>query len=185
MSGMKIVRLEDISAIKPFDCGDSDLNEFLLKDAALYQQQFLASTYIIEDDDRTIAFYSLLNDKISKSNIPQNLWCKVRKEIPHSKHMGSYPAVKIGRLGVSLSQKGNRIGSQILEGIRITLITNRQYSACRFLTVDAYKEAVPFYEKNGFIPLLNQSTEELTVPMYLDLKKYAMNIPPFSVMLSR
>ena len=80
---MKIIRLEDISQIKPFDCGDSDLNEFLLSDAALYQQQFLASTYIIEDDERTIAFYSLLNDKISKSNIPQNLWRKVRKEVVH------------------------------------------------------------------------------------------------------
>jgi hypothetical protein len=43
---IEIVRLSEIQEIKPFDCEDSDLNEFLLKDAQLYQRQLLAVTYI-------------------------------------------------------------------------------------------------------------------------------------------
>jgi hypothetical protein len=47
-------------------------------------------------------------------------------------------------------------------------------SACRFLTVDAYKDAVSFYEKNGFRKMVNASEipeESPTIPLYLDLKQ--------------
>ena len=43
-------------------------------------------------------------------------------------------------------------------------------SASRFLTVDAYVAAVPFYEENGFVKLVNIAEGE-TVPMYYDLKQ--------------
>ena len=52
------------------------------------------------------------------------------------------------------------------------LINNTLISACRFLTVDAYKDALPFYLKNGFWLLVNDIEEEqYTVPMYFDLKE--------------
>ena len=39
------------------------------------------------------------------------------------------------------------------------------------MTVDAYKEALPFYERNGFKRLVNEDEEgEYTIPMYYDLK---------------
>ena len=50
------------------------------------------------------------------------------------------------------------------------LINNQSISANRFLTVDAYITAVPFYEKNGFKRLVN-NTEDDTLPMYYDLKE--------------
>ena len=41
-----------------------------------------------------------------------------------------------------------------------------------FLTVDAYRAAVPFYEKNGFKILVNEVSDDAhTVPMYYDLKQ--------------
>ncbi|GEM_PF-6532627 len=41
-----------------------------------------------------------------------------------------------------------------------------------FLTVDAYRSAVPFYEKNGFKMLVNEIAEDVQiVPMYYDLKQ--------------
>lgn len=52
------------------------------------------------------------------------------------------------------------------------LINNTSISACRFLTVDVYKDALPFYLKNGFRLLVNDVEEEqYTVPMYFDLKE--------------
>lgn len=50
------------------------------------------------------------------------------------------------------------------------LINNQSISANRFLTVDAYITAVPFYEKNGFKQLVN-NVEDDTIPMYYDLKE--------------
>lgn len=41
-----------------------------------------------------------------------------------------------------------------------------------FLCEDAYKDALPFYLKNGFRLLVNDiENEQYTVPMYFDLKE--------------
>ena len=63
---MKIVRLTQEHSFKSFDCGESDLNDFLLQDAKQYLKGLLAVTYVIEDDDSTVAFFSLSNDRISR-----------------------------------------------------------------------------------------------------------------------
>lgn len=60
----------------------------------------------------------------------------------------------------------------MISAIKQMLINNTSISACRFLTVDAYKDALPFYLKNGFRLLVNDVEEEqYTVPMYFDLKE--------------
>ena len=43
---MVIVYLTESYEMKPFDCGDADLNGFLLNDAKLYAEKKLAYTYI-------------------------------------------------------------------------------------------------------------------------------------------
>ena len=175
---MRLVNLEDLQELKPFDCGDKDLNEFLTEDARFYAEQLLANTFVLEDDNETIAYYSLLNDKISQTTLPKNIWRKLRKKLPHEKHLGSYPAVKIGRLAISKNFRGQGIGTNIINGIMHLLVTQRGLSACRFLTVDAYRDAVPFYEKNDFIKMINDddlSPDLPTVPMYIDLKQAVKN----------
>ena len=169
---MRLTRYEELNSIKPFDCGDTDLNAFLCDDASYYQRQLLANTFVLEDERQTIAYFCLLNDKISQTTIAKNLWRKIRRALPHEKHLGSYPAVKIGRLAVSIHYKGNGLGTDLISAIKQMLINNTSISACRFLTVDAYKDALPFYLKNGFRLLVNDIEEEqYTVPMYFDLKE--------------
>ncbi|MDR0932213.1 MAG: GNAT family N-acetyltransferase [Victivallales bacterium] len=54
---------------------------------------------------------------------------------------------------------------------------------CRFLTVDAYREARGFYEKNGFViaELPNEETNanSMTIPMFYDLRRvdYPKSLP--------
>ena len=67
---MRLTRLEDINTLKPFDCGDDDQNGFLFDDAMFYRQQMLANTFVLEDEEQTLAYYSLLNDKISSTTVP-------------------------------------------------------------------------------------------------------------------
>lgn len=45
-------------------------------------------------------------------------------------------------------------------------------TGCRFLTVDAYATTIPFYEKNGFIPLNNDDVDSVTRLLYFDLKSF-------------
>ena len=167
---MRIVKLSDIDQIKPFDCGDADLNGFLLDDARYYDEQMLARTYVMEDDVETIAYFCVLNDKISQTDLDKSLWRKLRKNIPHEKHYDSYPAIKIGRFAISNNYKGKGFGSAMIDAIKRKLADNEEYSACRFLTVDAYRDAVPFYLKNNFLPLLKEYPEDkFTVPLYFDI----------------
>ena len=169
---MRLTKLEELETIKPFDCGDSDLNGFLFENARFYKAEMIANTFVLENETETIAYFSLLNDKISQTMMDKNLWRKLRKRIPHEKHLGSYPAVKVGRLAVSVNHKGKGLGRELLDSIKQMLINHQSISAMRFLTVDAYLSAIPFYEKNGFRPLLNAPQGD-TLPMYFDLKPLA------------
>ena len=167
---MRFVKLTEIDAIKPFNCGDEDLNGFLLDDARFYNEHLLAPTYLLEEEEENVAYFSVLNDKISQTDLDKSLWRKLRKQIPHEKHYDSYPATKIGRFAVSQKYTGQKIGSLLLKAIKEKLATNTEYSACRFITVDAYRSALSFYYKNGFLPLLKEVPEDaLTVPLYYDL----------------
>ena len=82
--------------------------------------------------------------------------------------MKSYPAVKLCRLGVDETAKGLRIGTAILNFIKSMFVINNK-TGCRFLTVDAYLNAVPFYEKNGFRFMNAEDNDPHTRLMYYDL----------------
>lgn len=168
---MVIVYLSDEYEMKPFDCGDDDLNGFLLNDAKQYAAKKLAYTYILEDDNHIVAYYSLLNDKVSKRDASNAMWRKVKKLFPHQKHFNSYPAIKIGRFAVSKAYKGQGIGSKLMNQIKRSLMANESYSAFRFLTVDAYLSAIPFYEANGFQRLIANEENEHTRLMYFDMTR--------------
>ena len=45
-SDFRIVRLSSEINVTDFDCGDEDLNDFLLNDANHYQSELLAVTYL-------------------------------------------------------------------------------------------------------------------------------------------
>ena len=57
---ISISLLTEKHKIKPFDCGDEQLNEFLLQEALPYKKELLATTFIIENNERTLGYYSLL-----------------------------------------------------------------------------------------------------------------------------
>ena len=55
-----VIRLRNDYDLKPFDCGDKDLNEFYEKDSLLYLKELIAVTYIFEVNNKAIAFYSVV-----------------------------------------------------------------------------------------------------------------------------
>ena len=170
---MQFIRLTDNYQFKAFDCGNSDLNDFLLSDAKNYAKRLLSVTYLIENGNEIIAFFSVSNDRISIRESDKAVWRKIKKEFPYSKHRSDYPAVKIGRLGVNLTHQTSHIGTYILDFVKKTFITNNR-TGCAFITVDALPSAIPFYQKNGFKFLktsTNSQSTENTIPMYYDLSQ--------------
>lgn len=170
-----LIRLTSDYQIKPFDCDDEDLNDFLLNSAKHFSEELLAVTHILEhtESNSTVAFYSMFNDKVSLSDTNNNKWNKLRKKLPNRKKLVSYPAVKLGRLGVNKDFKGLGIGKTIIDFLKIHFVENNR-TGCRFLTVDAYGESLGFYEKQGFKYLTDKDVDKDTRQMYYDL--YAINL---------
>ena len=166
---MEIVRLTAAYEMKPFDCGDADLNGFLLNDAKLYAEKMLAFTFVLEDEGRIAAYYSLLTDKVSKRESTNAAWRKMKKLFPHQKHFNSYPAVKIGRFAVATAYEGKGMGRKLMDVIKSRISEGDRNVAFRFLTVDAYLSAIPFYEKNGFKMLMSDDEDKHTRTMYFDM----------------
>jgi GNAT superfamily N-acetyltransferase len=164
-------RLHSDSQLTPFDCGDEDLNDFIINDAKDFHNHLIAVTYLLKFDKKVVAFFSVLNDRISIEDFDSNrqFWGVIRSIMPEGKRFRSYPAVKLGRLGVDASFKGQKIGKSILDYLKYLFITENR-TGCRYITVDAYNKSIGFYQKNGFLFLKNKNEGGHTRLMYFDLK---------------
>ena len=166
---MKIIALTTDYEMKPFDCGDATLNGFLRDEARLFLKNRLAKTYLFCEEDEIAGYFCLLNDKLSRQEVANSDWRRIKKLFPHSKHFSSYPAIKIGRFAVSVLYRNRGLGSELMELIKQNLSEDPGYSQFRFLTVDAYLTAVPFYERNGFKKLTPTKEQGDTQAMYFDI----------------
>ncbi len=171
-SRYEVRKLSADEQIKSFNCGDSDLNDFLLNEAAPYRKALLAVTYIFEEKNtkQVAAFFSLANDRVSLSDFENKTeFNRFRKRrFVNEKRLRSYPAAKLCRLGVDETLKGHSIGTLLLDFIKSFFVVDNK-TGCRFLTVDAYADAVPFYLKNGFVPLNEDDKDDDTRLLYFDL----------------
>jgi predicted GNAT family N-acyltransferase len=175
-SGLSIVRLKPDTTIRIFDCGDKDLNDFLFNDAKNYLAELLAVTYLIESETETVAFYSLLNDKITIKDVDStSFWNRLRRDLPQRKRFTSYQAMKIGRLGVSNTFKGKGMGTAIIDYLKARFVTGNR-TGCKYITVDAYRQSLSFYEKCGFKYLTEKDAENDTRLMYFNLKPIAESL---------
>ena len=141
-SKYSIRKLQNSEDIHLFDCGDEDLNDFILNEAKLYRKELLAVSYVLEQVESHLvhAYFSMANDRIS--------------------------------LAVNKTLKGQSIGTYLLNFIKSFFVVNNK-TGCRFLTVDAYAPAIPFYEKNGFVPLNDDDKNAPTRLLYFDLRDIA------------
>ena len=59
---MKLVPLTSDYELTTFDCGDNDLNEFLLCDAKKAHELRIANTFILEEDEHTrLMFFDMMD----------------------------------------------------------------------------------------------------------------------------
>lgn len=151
----------------PFSCEDSDLDEFFSKDAFLYETELLGKTYAwinTADPSKILGLVTLANDSVKAQFIAGSARNRLQRSITNAKRGMNYPAVLIGRLGVSSEYRGKglNIGSQILDFLKGWFRSFDNKTGCRFIVVDAYnnEKTLHFYEKNGFKHLYKTELEE-------------------------
>lgn len=177
LTGFSLIELKQETVISNFNCDDEDLNDFLVTKAKPYSAELLATTYILEKNNSTIAYYSIFNDSlaIEECNFLSKTAFKkfLSNLVTHPKrHLKNYPAIKIGRLAVSADVKGQGIGKKIIDNIIAFCLDHNSNCACKLITVDAYDQSLAFYEKMGFSYLSERDKGEDTRQMYIDLTPY-------------
>ena len=165
--------LRQETEILPFACGDSDLKSFLFDDEKKYLDDLMAVTYLFTDSSKqkTVAYFTLLNDKVSYDPEEHSLWNKINRRIANNKRRKSYPSVKIGRLAVSKDYGNQGVGRAVLDFVKHAF-TNGNRTGCRFITVDAYAAVTDFYAKNNFNFFTAKDRNEVTRLMFFDLKPF-------------
>jgi len=172
--------------VEYFDCDNDDLNEFFRKDAFDHKQELLAETYYFQPREATeegiffpVALISFLNDAIviekkERKGAKRIFYNYLRKYVPHEKRgYPSFPAVKIGRLGVQKKYQRMDLGTSLLNMTKDLFLTNNR-TGCRFITVDAYRNdiTISFYQKNGFQFLWDKDKDDDSRIMFFDLKRH-------------
>lgn len=150
-----------------FKCNDVDLDDFFANVAPYYDTELLGRTYAwvsIANPRHILGMITLANDSVKLKLISSSALNRLQRGVINNKRGMNYPAVLIGRLGVSLEDRGKglNIGSQILEFIKVWFRSSDNKTGCRFLVVDAYNNdhTIQFYQKNGFKLLYRTEEEE-------------------------
>ena len=157
---------ELILSCKPFICDDADLCEFFAKDFIKYNQDLFGKTYCLTlDEDPTVIVcaFTIANDSIKAQLIPKPGRNRLSRKVPNQKrNLKSFPAVLIGRLGVSIDFEGNGLGRELMDFIKSWFIDANNKTGCRFLVVDSYNKERPimYYTKNGFTFIFDCEEEE-------------------------
>ena len=176
---VRVVKLTDSYTIKPFDCGVSDLNDFLFNDAKTHLRYLSSITYLVENKDKTIAYYSLLNDLLNidphtdkefEQEISEIIENKDYSFLLEMKAVSMFPAAKIGRFAVDMEFQRLGYGREILNSIVISFLTNNK-TGCQFITVDALNNinTLNFYKKNGFAFVTLSDYNKASRQMYKNL----------------
>ena len=155
-----------------FDCGKQSLNNFFQMESIAYSSDLMGKTYcftLSADPAVIVCAFTIANDSIKMSHLPNARKKKVNKYVARGKHKNSYPSVLIGRLGVNKDFHGQNIGPELMDFIKAWFIDSNNKTGCRFIVVDAYNEEVPlkYYVKCGFEFLIPDEIAEL---------KYTKNI---------
>ena len=109
-----------------------------------------AATVALTPEGQVVGYLSLSCDAVKLTDLE-------RSGFDARKRYGEYPALKIGRMAVHKNHHSQGVGRALIQyavgmGWQLKLKTG-----CRFLTVDAYPNANPFYEKLGFTDNLSKN----------------------------
>lgn len=165
LEGCTLCEMVESADVDEFVCGDKDIDEFFSMDCFGYAKQLLGKTYCFqlkENPHKIVCAFTLANASIRVDDLPNARKKKIETDIPHAKSLKDYPAVLLGRLGVSSEFQSRHIGSEVLDFVKYWFVEPNNKTGCRFVIVDAYNNpaTMAFYERNGFKMVFSTDEQE-------------------------
>ena len=133
--------------VRHFDCGNTALNEFLVKYAVANTSAGLSRTFVttLVDQPAVVGYCSIAAGSVEREDAPD----RVAKGTPRH----PIPVVLLARLAVDLKYQGQKLGDGLLKHALLKVVEASHNIGIRAALVHAkHKKAVDFYAKYGFIP---------------------------------
>lgn len=132
-----------------FSCGVTELDVYIQRQARQDLERKLAAVFILTPDGTTVAgFYTLSAHSILAVGLPESY----SKKLPRF----PLPVTLLGRMAVSASLQGQRLGEFLLMHALERAWIGSQQVASWAVVVDAKAGAREFYLKHDFIALPSQ-----------------------------
>jgi len=149
-------------SVDGFDCGQTELNEFLQRHALINQKANSSQTYVCCSSDAVVGYYSLVVGSV------------VHEAVPHRvlKGLARYPVpvMILARLAVDIGHQGKGLGQALLKDALLRTAQAAEIAGIRALFVHAKGESArQWYASWDFEP---SPTDPLHLFLLLkDLKK--------------
>lgn len=135
---------DDLSS---FSCGDDTLDDWLKIDAVRYQNSRITKVYIAKYKNELAGYIALFADSL-RIEPSDRRKLQLRNGDPQN-----IPALKIGRLATSSSfrEKHRGMGETLIQFAFDNAVEMNEMVGIRLLIVDAYPDAISFYDKMEFV----------------------------------
>ncbi len=144
-SSRSIEKLGPHHPIEAFDCGQPDLNNWLLKHALQNQGANAAQTYVGLVDGMVVGYYSLAVGQVEYAEAPERL----KKGL--ARH--PVPIMLLARLAVHKDWQRKGVGRGLLKDAVLRTIQAADIAGIRALAVHAKDDAARrYYEQFDFVP---------------------------------
>jgi GNAT superfamily N-acetyltransferase len=142
----RIEKLQRNHNVDPFDCGQEDLNRFLVRFALTSQQSGSSNTFAALVEDEIVGYYTLVSGQVQYDDAPDRL----NKGL--ARH--SVPMMILAKLAVAKDWQRKRLGTGMLkDAVLRTLKAMEIAGNFRGILVHAKDEdSKRFYERFDFVP---------------------------------
>ena len=145
-----------------FESGNPFLDNYFRRYSG--QNQFrhrIGASYVAIEDGNIRGYLTVSTGEIHIDELPQSQ--------QHRFPRYPIPILRLARLAVGQAHKGKRIGDALLRYAFELAERISQEVGCAGLVVDAKPDAVPFYQKYGFVPLTVHDGELRNAPVAMFL----------------
>lgn len=145
MSSLRIAKLDRAHAVEAFDCGQEDLNRFLVRFALTNQLAFASTTYLALAGEEVVGYSTLVVSEVAYADAPDRL---TRAMAHHP-----IPLMLLARLATDHRWQGKGIGKGLLKDAMLRTLQAADIAGIRALAVHAKDDAArAFYEHFDFLP---------------------------------
>lgn len=143
-----IERFKETARVRDFDCGNTELNDFLNTDeVANYEREKFGKTHLVywQTEGSLVGYFTISNESLRTEYFHSVKSFTIPSEI----RLKTVPGILIGRLATDLRFQRRGVGASILRYIAGLALASPAAARCLFL--EAYPESIEFYQKFDFV----------------------------------